>query len=149
LKEIGGAGELYVFAHSTNRGRFGPALVLAPEATDMGLVTSEDILGLGCQPKRRVVLAACDTTQGRQASGVGSFGLAGAFLATGTTEVLATIGVVSDVAGNLVAEKIRDCDSRRRLATCLREAQRSLMSDNAPMHSSPASWGRFVVVTEG
>ena len=76
-----------------------PALLLSgdPQAPYDGLLRLEEILSFRTQA-RLVVLSGCTTGRGWNVLGDGAYGLAGAFLSTGSRAVMASMWAISDRA---------------------------------------------------
>jgi CHAT domain-containing protein len=92
-----------------------------------------------------VVLSACETLRGTGGSTAGGFeGLAGAFLAAGSTGVVGSLWRVDDaLAHALMGEYHRAYAATGDGAGALRTAQLRLLGSGDPARRSPAAWAGF------
>jgi CHAT domain-containing protein len=94
-----------------------------------------------------VVLSACETAGGRVERGEGVVGLARAFLAAGSREVVASLWSVADAStAALMGEFYREMRDGSDVATALAGARRTLLAQETTSH--PFHWAAFVVVGE-
>lgn len=131
-----------------------PALLLSPgvapeQALDDGVLHLDEILRHQLHAKL-VVLSGCATGRGWQTLGDGAFGLAGAFLVTGSEAVLASAWSVGDAPTSVLMRSfykhLRPGDSPQR---ALRLAQLELIKDYKPADAPmlpPYYWAAFRVI---
>lgn len=131
-----------------------PALLLSPglspeQALDDGVLHLDEIL-LHQLHAKLVVLSGCATGRGWQTLGDGAFGLAGAFLVTGSEAVLASAWSVADAPTSVLMRSfykhLRPGDSPQR---ALRLAQLELLRDYKPADATmlpPYYWAAFRVI---
>ncbi len=124
-----------------------PALLLSrdPDAPDDGILTLTELLG---QPTNAdlVVLSGCTTGRGWALLGDGSYGLAGAFLASGSRAVVASTWSVADHAtGKLMGAMYRHLARGDSPAQALRRAQLGLIRSGRPF-TPPFFWASFRLV---
>jgi len=94
-----------------------------------------------------VVLSACRTQDGLGDDREGMLGLAGAFVAAGVAEVLASPLDVDDrAAASLMIAFHRHYQHSGSAATAFRDAVLDLMRNGSSEARSPAAWGRFSVI---
>jgi CHAT domain-containing protein len=131
------------------------ALVLSPgpsgEPDDDGLLTTSEIaeLRLGAD---FIILSACNTAAGVNASAEGFSGLAQAFFFAGSRSLLASHWRVrDDLAARTtigMMEHYRQSGTSR--AAALQQAMRDIRNDaDDPSTAHPSAWGAFSVVGEG
>ncbi len=95
-----------------------------------------------------VVLASCGSATGRVLSGEGVQGLAGAFLASGATAVVASLWPVDDdLTALLMDEFYERLKDGAPVAEALADAKADLRADPATAH--PFAWAGFVVIGDG
>jgi CHAT domain-containing protein len=110
------------------------ALVFAAEKSsdEDGFLQPREIVQLPIKAEL-VVLSACNTTVGRSQGQDGVANLARAFLASGSSAVLATSWSVSDTASSaLLTEFYRNLNSGKALAVALRDAKLTLLRRFGP-----------------
>ena len=121
-------------------------VLLAASGDDDGLLRPEEIAGLDL-PARLTVLASCRTALGGEEDGKALHSLTGAFLAAGSSAVLATLWDVDDAASAVLLEQFYHGLGRGQgPARALREAKRRLR-DSADW-SAPHLWAGFVLIGE-
>lgn len=95
-----------------------------------------------------VVLASCGSATGRVLSGEGVQGLAGAFLASGATAVVASLWPVADDLTALLMDRFYErLKKGAPVAEALANAKADLRADPAAAH--PFAWAGFVVIGDG
>lgn len=124
-----------------------PALLLSrdPAAPDDGILTLTELLG---QPTAAdlVVLSGCTTGRGWALLGDGSYGLAGAFLASGSRAVVASTWSVADHAtSELMSAMYARLARGDSPAQALRRAQLALIRSGRPF-TPPFFWASFRLV---
>ena len=128
-----------------------PALVLTPPATanslDDGLLTASEISRLSI-PVDWVILSACNSSGGLDASAPTYSGLAKAFRLAGTRSLLLSHWPVrDDAAAILSVETVKNAQNGMTRAEALRQAQLKLMADpTVPGASHPAVWAPFILI---
>lgn len=128
-----------------------PALVLTPPATanslDDGLLTASEISRLSI-PVDWVILSACNSSGGLDASAPTYSGLAKAFRLAGTRSLLLSHWPVrDDAAAILSVETVKNAKNGMTRAEALRQAQLKLMADPAvPGAAHPAVWAPFILI---
>jgi CHAT domain-containing protein len=136
-------------------------LVLAPTATDDGLLTVRDILTIKNLKARMVVLSACQTARGK-ITGDGVVGLSRAFIIAGTPSVLVSQWNVDDVMTEYQMTKFyRSYLKGMNKAQALRDAQLATIKfiENAPegtrpqadpnyLRANPRFWSAFQLIGE-
>lgn len=136
-------------------------LVLAPTATDDGLLTVRDILTLKNLKARMVVLSACQTGRGK-ITGDGVVGLSRAFIIAGTPSVLVSQWNVDDVMTEYQMTKFYQSYLKgMNKAQALRNAQLATIKyiENAPegtkpqtdptyLRANPRFWSAFQLIGE-
>ncbi len=131
-----------------------PALVLTPPqqatgADDDGLLQASEIARLGLAADL-VILSACNSAAGRNATAPAYTGLANAFLTSGTQSLmLSHWRVRDDAAARLTVDTLSAARSGTDLATALQQAQLTLMADTDVDGSAhPSIWAPFVLIGE-
>jgi CHAT domain-containing protein/tetratricopeptide (TPR) repeat protein len=125
----------------------GAAILLAPGETDDGLLYPEEIVNLKYRADL-TVLAGCRTalSPGNQ-EGDALSSLTGAFLASGSPGVLATLWEVGDDATAAFMEQLyHELGKGRRPAEALRRTKRRFRQD--PRWNRPELWAGYVLVGE-
>ncbi|QJB70465.1 CHAT domain-containing protein [Parasphingorhabdus halotolerans] len=128
-----------------------PALVLTPPATastlDDGLLTASEISRLSI-PVDWVILSACNSSGGLDASAPTYSGLAKAFRLAGTRSLLLSHWPVrDDAAAILSVETVKNAKNGMTRAEALRQAQLKLMADPAVSGAAhPAVWAPFILI---
>ncbi len=128
-------------------------IVLSTNSTDAGLLT-DDLLRAGevSQMKlprtRLVVLSACQTGLGRNYRGEGMVGLARAFLAAGSPQVVASLQPVDSLATARLMDKFHGYRKRAGLSTAyaLRQAQLEMLQGPDKTFCKPAAWAAFTAI---
>lgn len=110
-------------------------------------IQADQVAGLALHA-RLVVLSACSTGGGRTLSGEGVLGLSSAFLAAGSSAVVASLWPVDD----RFTERLMDrfyfhLDRGQSVAQALALARRDLRQD--PATASPFAWAGFVLIGDG
>ena len=119
------------------------AIALAPSATEDGLLTAREILGLSTQADL-VVLSACDTGLGT-ITGDGVVGLARAWIVAGTPSLVVSLWLVPDVpTATLMTEFHRQRELGLDKAQALRQAMLHTMASNP----APRDWAAFTLIGE-
>ena len=128
----------------------GSFLAFAPDATNDGLLTVADILGMpdGSIPAQLVVLSACQTAVGPVRFVEGTMGLQRAFLAKGTESVLASLWSVNDEATQQLMKRfyshwLDDTDDPTK-AEALQRAQEDVR--RMPGFEDPVYWAGFQLI---
>ncbi|WP_162806498.1 CHAT domain-containing protein [Sphingosinicella terrae] len=128
-----------------------PALVFTPpsEASDEddGLLTASEIASLTI-PADWVILSACNSGGGRNASAPTYSGLARAFRLAGARSLLLSHWRVrDDAAARLTVDTVRGAAAGLGRAEALRQAQLALISDPAVSGGAhPAIWAPFILI---
>jgi CHAT domain-containing protein/tetratricopeptide (TPR) repeat protein len=128
-----------------------PALVLTPPFTaneaDDGLLTASEIAQLNI-PADWVILSACNSGSGRNATAPTFSGLARAFRMAGARSFLLSHWPVrDDVAARLTVASVKNAVNGLSKAEALRRAILSLIKDKkVPMAAHPATWAPFVII---
>jgi CHAT domain-containing protein len=105
------------------------------------------LLGRGFAHTRLVVLSACRAQDSLADDRDGLFGLAGAFVAGGAREVVASpLDVDDEAAARLMIAFHRHYREKRSAPTAFRDAVLDLRRSGDPIASSPAVWGGFTVI---
>jgi CHAT domain-containing protein/tetratricopeptide (TPR) repeat protein len=121
----------------------GSAIALAPDRTDSGLLTAEEILDLHLNADL-VVLSACNTGLGR-ITGDGAIGLSRALIAAGTPSVIVSLWAVSDATtADLMVKFYQNLDRTGNKAQALRYA----MLETMQQHPNPRDWAAFTAIGE-
>lgn len=124
----------------------GAAILLAPTPDEDGLLEPREIAGLAYRADL-TVLAACRTALGSAEDGRALSSLTGAFLAAGSSAVVATLWDVGDVATAAFMEQFYHQLGRGRAPDeALRRAKQRLRSD--PAWSRAALWAGYVLIGE-
>jgi CHAT domain-containing protein len=141
-----GARVVHLASHAVidERPRRGAAILLTPRDRDDGLLHPDEILGLD-YPVDLTVLAACRTALSAEADGDALATLTGAFLAAGSSAVVATLWDVGDAETRAFMEQFY-YQLHRGLAPAraLRETKRTLRRD--PTWSRSNLWSAYVLV---
>ena len=129
-----------------------PALVLtppdAPTGTgDDGLLQASEIAKLDLAAGL-VVLSACNSASGRNATAPAYTGLANAFLASGSDQLmLSHWRVRDDAAARLTVAALERSRDGEAMASALQKAQLELMADESVANAAhPAVWAPFVLI---
>lgn len=125
----------------------GAAILLSPTAQDDGLLVPEEIAQL---PRSRAltILAACKTALVDDGEGRALTSLTGAFLASGSPAVIATLWDVGDADSEALMRQLYARLGRGETpAEALRQAKLAMLAD--PRWKNPARWAAYVVVGEG
>tara|TARA_R110001606_G_scaffold222504_2_gene370424 strand:+ start:2465 stop:5377 length:2913 start_codon:yes stop_codon:yes gene_type:complete len=128
-----------------------PALVLTPpakaNALDDGLLTASEIARLSI-PVDWVILSACNSSGGLDATAPTYSGLAKAFRMAGTRSLLLSHWPVrDDAAAILSVETVTNAKNGMDRAEALRQAQLKLMDDPVvPGAAHPAVWAPFILI---
>jgi CHAT domain-containing protein len=139
------------------RGTDEPGLILTPPTPEVrseeddGYFSASEIADLKLDADW-VVLSACNTAAGGEASAEALSGLASAFIYAGARALLVSHwAVASDATVELiktaVAEMARDTKVGR--AEAMRRAMQALIDRGTPDQAHPSYWAPFVVVGEG
>lgn len=105
------------------------------------------LLGRGFAHTRLVVLSACRAQDSLADDRDGLFGLAGAFVAGGAREVVASpLDVDDEATARLMIAFHRHYREQRSAPTAFRDAVLDLRRSGDPIASSPAVWGGFTVI---
>ncbi|MCU0540803.1 MAG: DUF3160 domain-containing protein [Oscillatoriaceae cyanobacterium Prado104] len=119
------------------------AIVLAPSATDDGLLTAAEILEFKLNAEL-VVLSACDTGQGRL-TGDGVIGLSRSLIAAGVPSVIVSLwSVPDDATAFLMKEFYQNLQRNLDKAQALRQAMLTTMKT----YPNPISWAAFTLIGE-
>ena len=119
------------------------AIVLAPSATDDGLLTANEILKLRLQAQL-VVLSACDTGQGR-ITGDGVIGLSRAFISAGVPSLVVSLWSVPDApTAALMMQFYQALQQNPDRAAALRSA----MLKTLEQYPNPLNWAAFTLIGE-
>ena len=119
------------------------AIALAPSATDDGLLTSSEILGMKLKAEL-VVLSACDTGRG-QITGDGVIGLSRSLITAGVPSVMVSLWAVNDDSTSiLMTEFYRQLQQNPDKAQALRQAMLKTMQ----RYDSPRDWAAFTLIGE-
>ena len=122
---------------------FGSAIAFAPDRTDSGLLTAEEILHLHLQADL-VVLSACNTGMGR-ITGDGVIGLSRALISAGTSSVIVSLWAVPDApTADLMVKFYQNLDRAGNKAQALRNA----MLETMQQHPNPRDWAAFTLIGE-
>ncbi len=122
---------------------FGSAIAFAPDRTDSGLLTAEEILHLHLQADL-VVLSACNTGMGR-ITGDGVIGLSRALISAGTSSVIVSLWAVPDApTADLMVKFYQNLDRAGNKAQALRSA----MLETMQQHPNPRDWAAFTLIGE-
>jgi CHAT domain-containing protein len=106
-----------------------------------------EVLDAGLGRTRLVVLAACATQDSLADDREGLLGLAGAFIAAGVPEVVASpLDVDDDSVAPVMVAFHRHYRRHGSAAVAFREAAIDLLRSNSAELSSPAAWGPFTVI---
>ena len=142
----GGARVLHLVSHTVldeERGR-GAAILLTPGNDSDGLLHPEEIASLEI-PTNLTVLAACRTALAPEAEGSALATLSGAFLAAGSSAVVATLWDVDDQAARVFMEQFYyQLHLGLTPADALREAKRKLLAH--PQWGATRLWAAYVFV---
>ncbi len=115
------------------------ALALAPTETDLGYLTSNEILNLQLVADL-VVLSACDTAQGDIKSD-GVIGLSRSFIAAGTPSIIVTLWKIpDDSTAFLMQEFYQQLEQSGDKAIALRQAMLATLLEFADDPDDPAFW---------
>lgn len=121
----------------------GSAIALAPDRTDSGLLTAEEILDLHLNADL-VVLSACNTGMGR-ITGDGVIGLSRALISAGTPSVIVSLWAVPDApTADLMVKFYQNLDRTGNKAQALRNA----MLETMQQHPNPRDWAAFTLIGE-
>ncbi|MEG4633143.1 CHAT domain-containing protein [Microcoleus sp. AR_TQ3_B6] len=121
----------------------GSAIALAPDRTDSGLLTAEEILNLHFNADL-VVLSACNTGMGR-ITGDGVIGLSRALISAGTPSVIVSLWAVPDApTADLMVKFYQNLDRTGNKAQALRNA----MLETMQQHPNPRDWAAFTLIGE-
>ncbi|MEG4319373.1 MULTISPECIES: tetratricopeptide repeat protein [unclassified Microcoleus] len=121
----------------------GSAIAFAPDETDSGLLTAEEILHLHLQADL-VVLSACNTGLGR-ITGDGAIGLSRALISAGTSSVIVSLWAVPDApTADLMVKFYQNLDRTGNKAQALRRAMLQTMQQ----HPNPRDWAAFTLIGE-
>jgi CHAT domain-containing protein/tetratricopeptide (TPR) repeat protein len=121
----------------------GSAIALAPDRTDSGLLTAEEILNLHLNADL-VVLSACNTGMGR-ITGDGVIGLSRALISAGTPSVIVSLWAVPDApTADLMVKFYQNLDRTGNKAQALRNA----MLETMQQHPNPRDWAAFTLIGE-
>ncbi|MEG4801049.1 tetratricopeptide repeat protein [Microcoleus sp. ARI1-B5] len=119
------------------------AIVLAPSATDDGLLTAAEILEFKLNAEL-VVLSACDTGQGRL-TGDGAIGLSRSLIAAGVPSVIVSLWSVPDAStALLMVEFYQNLDRNSDKAQALRQAMLTIIKE----YPNPINWAAFTLIGE-
>lgn len=122
----------------------GAAVLLTAAGGDDGLLHPDEIAGLDYRADL-TVLAACSTALGSTGDGRGMGSLTGAFLAAGSSAVLATLWDVGDQATAVFMQQLYyELGRGRPPAEALRLAKARLRGDERWQH--PGLWSAYVLV---
>lgn len=121
----------------------GSAIALAPDRTDSGLLTAEEILNLHLNADL-VVLSACNTGMGR-ITGDGVIGLSRALISAGTPSVIVSLWAVPDApTADLMVKFYQNLERTGNKAQALRNA----MLETMQQHPNPRDWAAFTLIGE-
>jgi CHAT domain-containing protein len=94
------------------------------DASDDGIITAEEILGLDLKDTKLVTLSACDTGAGEARSGEGVFGLRRAFMLAGCDNLLMSLWPVGDqITAEIMADFYRKAFTTKDMAKSFTETQ--------------------------
>jgi CHAT domain-containing protein len=106
-----------------------------------------ELLDAGLRETRLVVLAACGTQDSLADDREGLLGLAGAFIAAGVAEVVASPLDVDDESADAVMVAFhRHYRRDQRAVTAFRNSVLELLRSRSGAVASPAAWGGFTVI---
>ncbi|MCC3427013.1 MAG: CHAT domain-containing protein [Microcoleus sp. PH2017_01_SCD_O_A] len=121
----------------------GSAIAFAPDRTDSGLLTAEEILHLHLQADL-VVLSACNTGMGR-ITGDGVIGLSRALISAGTSSAIVSLWAVPDApTADLMVKFYQNLDRTGNKAQALCSA----MLETMQQHPNPRDWAAFTLIGE-
>ena len=145
--ELRGATVAHVAAHfEADEDPWETRIVLASAAGEAvgGGISAREIAGLDGSSLRLVVLSGCASGREGRPSLEGTYSMAGAFLAAGADEVIATLWPVDDrTTADLMAELYLRLLDGMETAEALREAQRAV----AAADDTRTDWAAFQVIT--
>jgi CHAT domain-containing protein len=148
LKQRGGE---FNMLHIASHGVFDPAdpgasrLLLAADASNDGDLTMAEIYGLELDANL-VVLSACETGLNEIKNGEEIFGLTRGFLYAGSSNIVASLWKVDDIATKSLMANFYQGLSTKPYAEALRDAQLSLQGGD---FSHPFYWAAFQLTGEG
>ncbi|MGR3279116.1 CHAT domain-containing protein [Acaryochloris marina NIES-2412] len=117
------------------------AIALAPDNTNDGLLTSDEILDLNLKADL-VVVSACDTGRGHL-TGDGVVGLSRAIMATGVPSVMITLWEIDDTSTAILIENFyKQYLQTQNKAQALRQAMLNTMKQ----YPHPVYWAPFTLV---
>ena len=117
------------------------ALFFAPGADD-GVLYARDLRGMKFNGVDLLVLAGCQTAEGKAYSLEGMTGMARAALTAGVGEVIATLGQIDDEAAlELFARFHQKVVRGERPCDALRASQIEMIHSNHPVLAKPSAWG--------
>ena len=147
-REFGAADVVNVGTHAvvSSVDALSSGLLLAPDATNDGVLYLRSLFELKLDRSPLVVLTGCSTAAA--GGGVGQIrSLAHGFLAAGSRAVVASLWDVDDSAARAVSIGFhRRLAAGRAAAAALRETQISLSTSNDPRLRSPAAWAGFQLI---
>lgn len=151
LERAGGFEIVHFEGHSVINTEF-PLLsqMLFATATDdpgRGVLYSRDILNLRFQRTRLVVLASCNTAEGKVSHTEGVENLARPFLAAGVSTVVAALWKVDDrAASEFFSRFYSHLGSGFNTAEALRATQLAALEQSGEKIGNPRSWGAFEAI---
>lgn len=125
------------------------SVLLFADATTATLdpISLGELFDRGLGAPRLVVLASCGTQDTLADDREGLFGLAGAFVAAGASEVVASpLDVPDDSSAQVMFAFHRHYQRDRSAAVAFRNAVVELLRSRPAETSSPAAWGGFTVI---
>lgn len=116
----------------------------APDSTNDGLLTAEEVRSINLFGTQLVVLSACDTGRGTVSAGQGVYGLRRAFLAAGAEAVVMSLWPVSDAETQALMQRyyqlLLDRKRPRSRISSLTEAMQSVRTKRP----HPYYWAPFI-----
>jgi CHAT domain-containing protein len=118
------------------------------DAQSTGVITASDIYGLKMPTAKLVVLASCQTADGRVYKGEGLQSLVCPFLIAGAPVVVAARWAVDSKATKALMTRFHyeRRIQRAQIQEALRTAQLDMLNGGDPVMSNPYYWGAFVAV---
>lgn len=143
---------LHLASHSlVARDRQSWRIILAAKHDNVGPdLDTESVIHLLLSHLRLVVLSGCDTGREGEPSVEGTFADAGAFLAAGTAETVATLWPIDDdLTADLMLQFYRELLLGHTTDEALRLAQLAMLEKGGDVRRSPFSWAGFQVFSLG
>lgn len=117
----------------------------APDHTQDGLLTGEEVATLDLADTELVVLSACDSGRGGLQTGEGVYGLRRAFLVAGAETLVTSLWQVADnETGSLMVQYYKNLRARQGRVAAMREAARFIRKQEGT--GNPYYWAPFIVV---